>query len=71
MANAKKCDRCGAFYLGNELFPRTVYDTKTVVSGISYITENHRFIDSIDLCDDCIRKLHWFLNGRELKEDNT
>lgn len=69
MANAKKCDRCGAFYLNNILLPRSVCGKETVVTGIKYTTEACRSVDHRDLCDDCIRKLHCFLNGMELKED--
>jgi hypothetical protein len=68
MAAAKKCDRCGAFYENNTLFPRTAGAYETVVDGVCYTTKSGFHTNRKDLCDDCLRKLHWFLGGMELKE---
>lgn len=65
MANAKKCDRCGAYYEKNQKFRlgKTSLDIK---DGIMFTGANGSYTDQIDLCDDCIEKLDIFLNGVEL-----
>lgn len=59
MAIASQCDRCGAFYRENKCLS---------VSG-HYITRvglgswnNHSFLTSYDLCDDCIKDFKDFMN---------
>lgn len=65
MANAKKCDRCGAYYDKNEKFKlkKTPADIK---DGIMFTGLNGYNGAQIDLCDDCIEKLDIFLSGVEL-----
>lgn len=66
MAIAKKCDRCGKHY---------DIDTKHVLpinwkgcyeDGMWLGTTNVKCSDVKDLCDECLDKLHIFLNGAEL-----
>ena len=51
MAIAKKCDRCGKYYDKKHGMCFTVSELNT---------------DFKDLCDECLDKLHIFLNGAEL-----
>ena len=65
MAIAKKCDRCGKYYDKNT-------EHKQNISGRLYYEDGMCFtVDEVntdfkDLCDDCLDKLHIFLNGAEL-----
>ena len=65
MATAKKCDRCGKYYDKN-------IEHKQNINGRLYYEDGMRFTadelntDFIDLCDECLGKLHMFLNGAEL-----
>ena len=62
MAKAMKCDRCGKYYDGNELYKIRRYNERMV--GICF--EGHTHIDhSIDLCDDCLKALIKFLGFKE------
>ena len=59
MADAKKCDRCGKFYIANFV-------------GCVILGENTQGNASkhFDLCDECIGKLRHFMNNPS-KTDNT
>lgn len=59
MADVKKCDRCGKFYIVNSV-------------GCVILGENTQGNASMhfDLCDECIGKLRHFLNIPS-KTDNT
>ena len=65
MAIAKKCDRCGKYYDKNT-------EHKQNISGRLYYEDGMCFtVDEVntdfkDLCDECLDKLHIFLNGAEL-----
>ena len=62
MAQARKCDRCGKYYDGNELYKLRRYDERMV--GIRF--DGYSNIDhSIDLCDDCLKALIKFLGFKE------
>ena len=67
MANAKKCDRCGDFYLDKKVSRAGYYSRGITFVGIS----GHTIGSIVDLCDDCQKKLARFLDGRELKEEET
>lgn len=55
MSNAKKCDRCGAFYV---IFTR------------EYIVMKKNLGDVIDLCPDCHQKLkNWIHRNEEAADD--
>ena len=56
MAIAKKCDRCGKYYDKNTEHKQNIMCF--TVSGLN--------TDFKDLCDECLDKLHIFLNGAEL-----
>ena len=55
MADAKKCDRCGKFYEGNEVR----YSEK----GLVVCNKHYEY----DLCEDCLKDLDEFMI---LKEEN-
>ena len=65
MATVKKCDRCGKYYDKNT-------EHKQNISGRLYYEDGMCFtVDEVntdfkDLCDECLDKLHIFLNGAEL-----
>ena len=65
MATVKKCDRCGKYYDKNT-------EHKQNINGRLYYEDGMRFtVDELntdfkDLCDECLDKLHMFLNGAEL-----
>ena len=65
MATVKKCDRCGKYYDKNS-------EHKQNINGRLYYEDGMRFtVDELntdfkDLCDECLDKLHMFLNGAEL-----
>lgn len=56
MSDAKKCDRCGAFYVQNREpnYKVTYDDFGELIDPITY-----------DLCDNCTMKLEAFLKGVE------
>lgn len=63
MANAKRCDRCGGFYINNEKkFRHNGY----VVDCVELESLERDFLARYDLCDECLEKLSRFLNGEEL-----
>lgn len=62
MANAKKCDRCGAYYDPKEELGE-VYGV-TLNYGSEYNNETY------DLCDDCVAKIREFLNSAGEGEEN-
>ena len=67
MADAKKCDRCGAYYDTNK-------GAKSIngyfVRGVRICTSISNSTIKVDLCDDCINKLYDFLYGSiKNKED--
>lgn len=68
MANAKKCDRCGEFYLKNSRYEKNVNGRKHIVDGVCKTTRNNDTVDYMDLCDDCLSALDNFLNMCGLEE---
>lgn len=52
--DAKKCDRCGAFYEKNLL----------KYSGICYVTKNGSCVNGRDLCDKCLQLLDYWLSNK-------
>lgn len=67
MANAKKCDRCGAFYEKNVQYPKSIGCCKTVADGVCLSTKSGDTVDYMDLCDDCLSALDNFLNMVEVE----
>jgi hypothetical protein len=61
MATAKKCDRCGKYYDGNE--PYVVGGRITAIDGIAFTLKDGSVINPVDLCDDCIKLLEKWLKG--------
>lgn len=67
MANAKRCDRCGGFYMKNAV-TRSGYTS----TGITFLASSSHMIGlPVDLCDNCQKKLARFLDGYELREEDT
>ena len=71
MANAFKCDRCGAFYEKNNRKWNIKIGGKSsyIVSGVRIFYEYGNNLTIYDLCDDCIARLERFLNCSEEKGD--
>ena len=62
MTDAKKCDRCGAFYEENK--NHKSYTRNIVGVHLRYQDTN---IARYDLCDECVKELLYFLSREELK----
>lgn len=64
MADAKKCDRCGAFY-----DPKTNDEEKAFITIDVYKKSTYRK-ECIDLCSDCVRNFwDWYGNTGKIKEE--
>ncbi|MBO7712378.1 MAG: hypothetical protein J6S85_02720 [Methanobrevibacter sp.] len=59
MAEAKKCDRCGGFYIEEMRFPHRVIVEYPAVSLL-----RERYASRVfDVCPDCLKQLNeWFDN---------
>lgn len=68
MANAKKCDRCGKFYVFNTKFPADQHGDIYIESVMTMTTGGYHY-KNYDLCDDCIEDFKKFINGRKLAEE--
>lgn len=66
MATAKKCDRCGKYYDKNIEHKQKVRGTYYYEDGMCFTTVAGVYGYDKYLCDDCLDKLHMFLNGAEL-----
>lgn len=66
MATAKKCDRCGKYYDKNTAYKQNVCGRAYFEDGMCFTTVAELCGSAKDLCDDCLNKLHMFLNGAEL-----
>lgn len=66
MATVKKCDRCGKYYNKNTEHKQNINGINYYEDGIWFKATNNLFVDHKDLCDNCLDKLHMFLNGAEL-----
>lgn len=53
MANAKKCDRCGAYYTPSPEIP----DMRVAYHDNDFATKYY------DLCEECMHDLQSFMNG--------
>ena len=67
MANAKKCDRCGAFYENNTLLKSRLCGNRVIV-GIRLVTNAGSVEEEYDLCDHCLTELSCFLHGYNNEE---
>lgn len=67
--NAKKCDRCGAYYDKNKKHKTFGRISGGVISGIWMVDRNGTNERRFDLCDDCIGDLKEFLNIKEPDEE--
>ena len=65
MAIAKKCDRCGKYYDKNTEHKQNISGRLYYEDGMCFTVDEVN-IDFKDLCDECLDKLHIFLNGAEL-----
>jgi hypothetical protein len=64
MANAKKCDRCGAYYtLDDRKFK---INERTPAYMEIYTKHGMIVVSAIDLCEQCMKDLwHWLCNEQE------
>ena len=72
MATAKRCDRCGKYYDKNIEHKQNINGRLYYEDGMCFTTVSYDvYADCKDLCDECLDKLHIFLNGAKLiLEDN-
>lgn len=72
MATVKKCDRCGKYYDKNTEHKQNINGRVYYEDGMCFtIVAYDVYADCKDLCDECLDKLHMFLNGAKLiLEDN-
>jgi hypothetical protein len=61
--NAKKCDRCGDFYINNTFDARSC--TKEPITKLTFLDKYGNRGESFDLCDCCWVELVRFLNYKE------
>ena len=66
MATAKKCDRCGKYYDKNTGYKQKVRGKYYHEDGMCFTTVDGVGSNYKDLCDDCLEKLHMFLDGAKL-----
>lgn len=77
MANAKKCDRCGEFYVNDEKTydgrsynpSGTHFFNRLVLEKGNSITGSYVFVNYFDLCPDCRLALRMFLTEKQPIED--
>lgn len=69
MADAKKCDRCGEFYMRNSIEVRDKDNCICYAARIKLIGSNGGLVRTIDLCDECHEKMSDFLLQGQ-KEDS-
>ena len=63
MANAKKCDRCGAFYTNKE---KIFGINGRIPATFEILDRNGWIIGKYDLCEQCMKDLwHWLCNEQE------
>lgn len=68
MADAKKCDRCGAFYLHADVLGQYTFGKKQF-SRLDVGDSNMSKYKALDLCPECIQSfLKWFEEGG-MRED--
>lgn len=65
MALVKKCDRCGKYYDKNIEHKQNINGRLYYEDGMCFTVDEVN-TDFKDLCDECLDKLHIFLNGAEL-----
>lgn len=63
MMNAKKCDRCGDFYINNTFDARS--RTKGTITKLAFLDKYSNHGETFDLCDCCWIELVRFLNYKE------
>ena len=63
MSNAKRCDRCGKFYVVGE---KSFRIRNSKVGALKVLDVNGYYIIEMDLCDECVEKLDRFLKGEEV-----
>ena len=68
MATVKKCDRCGKYYDKNTEHKQNINGRLYYEDGMCFTIAKIGEVttDFKDLCDECLDKLHIFLNGAEL-----
>lgn len=67
MANAKKCDRCGAYYDCNSEYSRMIANEKVYYSGVALVTTGGHRVDIRDFCDSCMADFKKFLGVEKLR----
>ena len=64
MASAKKCDRCGTLYKGEEISKKLKgFNRKVVTSCFNVAFSGTHYTETFDLCPKCSEKYEKFLTG--------
>lgn len=58
MANAKRCDKCGNFYIVNSIYQNLCVQKRR---GLSW--------NELDLCDNCFKELREFLGFYDIEKE--
>lgn len=66
MADAKRCDRCGNYYIEKEKNYKLDGFRVLRVSFTNFFGQNFK---SMDLCDECVEKLDQFMNPSRIVVD--
>ena len=69
MAEAKKCDRCGMFYISLHYEEDRPSCNRLKVYGIATLSFNNHNIKLYDLCPDCAKAFYEFV-GRGDTDDS-
>lgn len=59
MADAKRCDRCGTYYVEKE---KKYKVGGGILASIKFVSSQNTLIKYFDLCDECAEKLDKFMN---------
>ena len=69
MANAKMCDRCGAYYRDETKIWVKKNGVKRVISGAAFVLNDGSLDNYYDLCQGCIYDLIDFFKAYEQNEE--
>lgn len=68
MADAKRCDRCGKYYVEEE---KKYQVDGNILASIKFICSKNCMFGRFDLCDDCAEKLDRFMNKEKEEEKGS
>lgn len=68
MADAKRCDRCGTYYVEKEKKYKVGRD---ILASIKFVSSQNTWIKYFDLCDECAKKLVQFMKQEKEEEKES